>query len=158
MLPVQGCRKARERKNREGKAYRSSSGGNGAAAGVQSKIQSPPGMSGRGVATAVMKVKISYVGEQRHRHPGGQRRRCSFFVPRSGGEAQEAGERRKKKMRWGKKSKLTPAPVFIPRDQGRGDRGKCSTTPTVSVGGRDVAARSGAAVPVTVPLGNDGTQ
>jgi hypothetical protein len=105
MLPVQGYRKARERKNREGKAYRSSGGGNGVAAGVQSKIQSPPGMSGRGVATAVTKVKISYVGEQRRRRAGGRRRRRSFSVPRSGGEAQEVGERRKKKMRWGKKSK-----------------------------------------------------
>jgi hypothetical protein len=105
MLPVQGCRKAREKKNREGKAYRSSRGGNGAAAGVQSKIQSHPGMSGRGVATAVTKVKMSYIGEQRRRRAGGRRRRRSFSVPRSGGEAQEAGERKKKKMRWGKKSK-----------------------------------------------------
>jgi hypothetical protein len=58
----------------------------------------------------------------------------------------------------GKESKFTPAPIFIPRDQCRGDRGKCSTTPTVSAGVRHVAARSGAAVPVTVPLGNDGMQ
>jgi hypothetical protein len=57
-----------------------------------------------------------------------------------------------------KKGKFTPALVFIPRDQGRGDRGKFSTTPTVSAGSHHVAARSGAAVPVTVPLGNVGTQ
>jgi hypothetical protein len=58
----------------------------------------------------------------------------------------------------GKKSKFTPTPIFIPQDQGRGDRGECSTTPTVSAGGRHMAARSGAAVPVTEPLGNDGLQ
>jgi hypothetical protein len=105
MLPVQGYRKARERKNREGKAYRSSSGGNGVAASLQSKIQSPPVMSGRGAATAAMKVKMSYVGEQRRRRAGGRWRRCSFSVPRSSGEAQETEERRKKKMVKGKKSK-----------------------------------------------------
>jgi hypothetical protein len=76
----------------------------------------------------------------------------------SGGGAQETEEQRKKTMAWGKKSRFTPAPVFIPRDQGRGDRGKCSTTPTVSAGSHHVAAWSGAAVPITVPLGNDGTQ
>jgi hypothetical protein len=68
---------------------------------------------------------------------------------RSGGRRRHCG---------GKRSKFTPAPVFIPRDRGRGDHGKCSTTPTVSAGGHHVAARSGAAVPVTVPLGNDGLQ
>jgi hypothetical protein len=125
---------------------------------LQSKIQSPPVISGRGAAAAASKVKMSYVGEQRRRRAGGRRRWSSFSVPRSGGEAQETRERRKKKTLWGKKSKFTPTPVFIPRDQGRGDRRKCSTTPTVSAGGRHVVARSGAAVPVTVPLGNDGTQ
>jgi hypothetical protein len=54
---------------------------------------------------AVTEVKMSYIGEQRRRRAGGRRRWRSFSVPRSGGEAQEAGERRKKKMRWGKKSK-----------------------------------------------------
>jgi hypothetical protein len=101
---------------------------------------------------------MSYVGEQRRRCAGGRRRRSSFSVPRSGSEAQETKEQRKKKTLWGKKCKFTPAPVFIPQDQGRGDRGKCSTTPTVSAGSRHVAARSGAAVRITVPLGNDGTQ
>jgi hypothetical protein len=101
---------------------------------------------------------MPYVGEQRRRRAGGRRRRSSFSVPRSGGEAQETKERRKKKTLWGKKSKFTPAPVFIPQDQGHGDRGKCSTTPTVSAGSRHVAARSGAAVRITAPLGNDGTQ
>jgi hypothetical protein len=125
---------------------------------LQSKIQSPPVMSGRGAAVAAIKVKMSYDGKQRRRRAGGRRRRSSFSVPWSGDEAQETRERRKKKMLWGKKSKFTPAPIFIPRDQGRGDRGKCSTTPTVSAGSHHVAARSGAAVPVTVPLGNDGTQ
>jgi hypothetical protein len=96
------------------------------------------------------------VGERRRRRAGGQRRRSTFSVPRSGGEAQGTKERRKKKTQLGKKSKFTPAPVFIPQDQGRGDRGKCSTTPTVSTGSCHVAARSGAAVPVTVPLGHDG--
>jgi hypothetical protein len=88
------------------------------------------------------------------------RRRSSFSVPRSGSEAQGAKERRKKKVLWarGKKSKSSPVPVFIPRDPGRGGRGKCSTTPTVSAAGRHVAVRSGVAVTVTVPLGNDGEQ
>jgi hypothetical protein len=138
-------------------AYRSSSGGDGAAASLQSKIQSPPVISGRGAAAAARKVKMPYVGDRRRRRAEGRRRR-SFSVPRSGGEAQEAEGQRKKKMVWGKKERFTPAPVFIPRDQGRGDRGKCSTTPTVSAVSRHVAARSGAAAPVTVPLGNDGMQ
>jgi hypothetical protein len=58
----------------------------------------------------------------------------------------------------GKKSRFTPTPIFIPKDQGRGNRGQCSTTPTVSAGGHHVAARSGAAVTVTEPLSNDGLQ
>jgi hypothetical protein len=57
-----------------------------------------------------------------------------------------------------KKSKFTPTPVFIPWGQGRGGRGECSTTTTVSAVSRHVVARSGAAVPVTVPLGNDGRE
>jgi hypothetical protein len=61
-------------------------------------------------------------------------------------------------MGGGKKSKSTPVPVFIPRDQGRGDHGKYSTTPTVSAEGHHVAARSGAAATVTVPLGHDDVQ
>jgi hypothetical protein len=98
------------------------------------------------------------VGERRRRRAGMQRRRSTFSVPRSGGEVQGTTERRKKKTQWGKKSKFTPAPVFIPQDQGHGDRGKCSTTLTVSAVSRHVAARSGAAVLVTVSLGNDSTQ
>jgi hypothetical protein len=98
------------------------------------------------------------VGEQRHRRAGERRRRSFFSAPRSGGDALETRERRKKKTLWGKKSKFTPAPVFIPRDQGRGDRGKCSTTPTVYARSRHVVAHRGAVVCITVPLGNDGTQ
>jgi hypothetical protein len=101
---------------------------------------------------------MPYVGEQRRRRAGGRRRWSFFSVPRSSGEAQETKERRKKKTLWGKKSQFTPAPVFIPQDQGRGDRGKCSTTPTVSAGSRHMAAQSGVAVRITVPLGNDGMQ
>jgi hypothetical protein len=91
----------------------------------------------------------------------GAGQRWSFFsVPWAGGEAQRAGERRKKKALWagGKKSKSTPIPLFIPRDQGRGGRGKSSTTPTVSAEGRHMAAWSGAVVTVTVPLGHHGLQ
>jgi hypothetical protein len=103
-------------------------------------------------------MKVSEVVERRRRRGAGRRRR-SFSVPRSGDEAQEAGKRRKKKMVWGKKEKFTPRrPIYISPGKGRGDRGKCSTAPTVSAGNRHVAARSGAAVPITVPLGNDGTQ
>jgi hypothetical protein len=75
----------------------------------------------------------------------------------SNGGAQEV-EERKKTMVWGKKEKFTPAALFIYRKKGRGDHGKCSTILTVSERSRHVAARSGAAVPVTEPLGNDGTQ
>jgi hypothetical protein len=125
---------------------------------LQSKIQSPPVISRRGAAVVVRKVKMPYVGEQRRRRAGGQRRRSTLFVPRSDGEAQGTKERRKKKTQWGKKSKFTPAPIFIPQDQGHGDHGKRSTTPTISAGSRHVAAQSGAAVPVIVPLGNDRTQ
>jgi hypothetical protein len=107
---------------------------------------------------AAMKVKMSYVGEQRCQCARGRWRGSSFSIPRSGGEAQETREQRKKKTLWGKKSKFTPAPIFIPRDQGQGDHGKCSTTPTVSVGSHQVVACCGAAVPVTMPLANDGTQ
>jgi hypothetical protein len=79
-----------------------------------------------------------------------------FLGPAVKREGQGSGGRRRRSG--GKKSMFTPVPIFIPRDKGRGDRGKCSTTPTVSAGGRHVAARSGAAVPVTVPLDNDGLQ
>jgi hypothetical protein len=70
------------------------------------------------------------------------------------------GQRSRGRRRYcgGKESKFSPVPIFIPQDQGRGDRGKCSTTPTVSAGGRHVAAWSGAAVTITVPLGNDGRE
>jgi hypothetical protein len=81
----------------------------------------------------------------------------SLFVgPTQKRKRQKNGGRRRHCV--GKKSKFTPTPVFIPKDQGRGDSGECSTTPTVSAGGRHVAARSGAAVPVTEPLGHDGQQ
>jgi hypothetical protein len=56
----------------------------------------------------------------------------------------------------GKKSKLPPPPYLYRRGQGRGDRGECSTTLTVSAVSRHVAARSGAAATITVPLRNDG--
>jgi hypothetical protein len=79
-----------------------------------------------------------------------------FLGPAVKRKGQRSGGRRR--HYGGKKSKFTPVPIFIPRDQGRGDRGECSTTPAVSAGGRHVAARSRAAVPVTVPLGNDGLQ
>jgi hypothetical protein len=79
---------------------------------------------------------------------------CSlFFGPAVERKRQKNGGRRR--QCGVKKSKLTPAPIFIPRDQGRGGRGKCSTTPTVPAGSHHVAARSGVTVHVTVPLGND---
>jgi hypothetical protein len=62
------------------------------------------------------------IGEHQRQREASRRRR-SLSVPWSGGGAQEAEEQRKKKTMWGKKSKLTPAPIFIPRDQGRGGRG-----------------------------------
>jgi hypothetical protein len=58
-----------------------------------------------------------YVGEWRRRRAGGQQRRSTFSVPWSGGEAQGTKERRKKKTQWGKKSKFTPAPVFISQER-----------------------------------------
>jgi hypothetical protein len=65
---------------------------------------------------------MSDVGEHRRRCEVSRRQRW-FSVLWSGGGAQEAEERRKKKTVWGKRRKLTPAPIFIPRDQGRGGRG-----------------------------------
>jgi hypothetical protein len=64
------------------------------------------------------------------------------------------------RRRWcGVKRRSLPSPPYLYiAGKGRGDRGKCSTTPTVSAVSRHVAARSGAAVLVTVPLGHDGTQ
>jgi hypothetical protein len=50
----------------------------------------------------------------------------------------------------GKKNKLPPPRIYT-EEAGRGGRGECSTTTTVSAVSRHVAARSGAAVPVTVP-------
>jgi hypothetical protein len=69
-------------------------------------------------------------------------------------ERQRSGGRRR--YYGGKKSKFTPTPYLYRRGQGRGDRGECSTTPTVSAVSCHVAARSGAAATVTVPLRNDG--
>jgi hypothetical protein len=85
MLPVQVYRKAWDKKNREGKAYRSSNGGDGAAVGLQSKIQSPPVIYGRGAVEAARKVKMPNVSEQRRRRAGEQQRRSFFSAPRSGG-------------------------------------------------------------------------
>jgi hypothetical protein len=82
---------------------------------LQSKIQSPPVMSGRGAAAAAMKVKMPYIGEQRRRRAGGGRWRSSFSVPQSGGEVQETREQRKKTMVRGKKEKFTLAALFIHR-------------------------------------------
>jgi hypothetical protein len=130
-------------KHERGRTEKEKLTGARAAASLQSKIQSPPVIFGRGAAAAARKAKVPYVGKQRRRRAGKQRRRRSFSVPRSGDEAQGAEGQRKKKMVWGKREKFTSAPVFIPRGQGRGDRGKCSTTPTVSAGGHHVAARSG---------------
>jgi hypothetical protein len=79
-----------------------------------------------------------------------------FLHPAMKRKGQRSGGRRR--LCGGKKSKFTPTPVFIPQDQGHGDRAECSTTPTISAGGRHMAARSGAAVTVTVPLGNDGRE
>jgi hypothetical protein len=140
-------------KNTDGRrTYRSLAGGDGTTAvNLQMEIWSPPVMSGRGRSNNSDEAE-----DVIRRRAGGRWRRRSFSVPQPGGEVQETRERRKKKTLWDKKSKFTPTPVFILRDRGRGDRGKCSTTPTVSAGRRHVAARSGAAVPITVPLGNDG--
>jgi hypothetical protein len=64
-------------------------------ADLQLRIQSPPGIPGRGAAEAARKVKMLNVGKQR------RRRRSFFSVPRSGGEAQGTKERSKKKTLWG---------------------------------------------------------
>jgi hypothetical protein len=67
---------------------------------LQSKIQSPPVISGRGAAAVARKVKMPYISERRRRHTE-RRRQRSFSVPRSGGEAQGAEGQRKKKALWG---------------------------------------------------------
>jgi hypothetical protein len=46
-------------------------------------------------------VKMPYDGEWRRRRAGEQRRRSTFSVPWSGGEAQGTKEQRKKKAVWG---------------------------------------------------------
>jgi hypothetical protein len=51
-------------------------------------------------AVAASSTGTSDVVERRRRHGVG-RRRCSFAVPRPGGEAQEAEVQRKKKALWG---------------------------------------------------------
>jgi hypothetical protein len=51
-------------------------------------------------AAAASSTGMSGVVERRRRRRVG-RRRCSFSVPRSGGEAQEAEGQRKKKVLWG---------------------------------------------------------
>jgi hypothetical protein len=79
-----------------------------------------------------------------------------FLGPAVKRKRQRNGGRRR--LCGGKKSKFAPTSVFIPQDQSRGDSGECSTTPTVSAEGRHLATRSGAAVPVTEPLGHDGLQ
>jgi hypothetical protein len=70
------------------------------------------------------------------------------------------GQRNRGRRRYcgGKKSELPPPPYLYRRGLGHGDRGQCSTTPTVSAVSCQVAARSGAAVSVTVPLGHDDLQ
>jgi hypothetical protein len=78
------------------------------------------------------------------------------FGPARKHERQRNGGRRR--HCGGKKSKLPPPPYLYQRGQGRGDRGECSTTPTVPAVSRRVAARSGAAVTVTAPQGHDGLQ
>jgi hypothetical protein len=69
-------------------------------------------------------------------------------------------QRNRGRRRWCgvKMRSLPPPPYLYIAGKGRGDRGKCSTTTPISERSRHVAARSGAAVPVTEPLGNDGTQ
>jgi hypothetical protein len=57
----------------------------------------------------------------------------------------------------GKKSKFTPSPLFIPQDRVVGIV-EVLHYPDRSAISRHVAARSGAAVPVTEPLGHDGLQ
>jgi hypothetical protein len=60
-------------------------------------------------------------------------------------------------MVWGKKEKFTPAALFIYRRVGVVGV-VVLHYPTVSAVIRHVAARSGVAVSVTMPLGNDGLQ
>jgi hypothetical protein len=106
---------------------------------------------------AASSMEMSGVAECRLWRGAGQRRR-RLSVPPSGDEAQGAEGLRKKTMVWGKKEKFTPAALFIYGRVGVVGGWKCSTTPTVSAVNRHMAARSGAAVTVTVPLGHDGLQ
>jgi hypothetical protein len=150
LIPVQGCRRVSKKRNRGKGTHRSSSGGDEASESVQKEDP----------------ISQQCCGEKGRRRR--RRRRCRASLSVSAGVEQVDGgvgstflrpamERKgqrgrgRRRLCGGKKSKFTPTPVFIPRDQGRGDRGKCTTTPTVSAGGRHVSARSGAAVSVTVP-------
>jgi hypothetical protein len=139
---------AEKMKNRERGTHQSLvDGGGTTATSVQEKVQSPRNVAGKRCGGGVVDKDV-----RRRRWPGaGQRRRSFLSVPLAGDEAQGAGKHRRKKALWrGKKNKLAP-PLIYTEEAGRGGRGECSTTTTVSAISRHVAARSGAAVPVTVP-------
>jgi hypothetical protein len=89
--------------------------GDEAAVSLLSKIQSPPGISGRGAAEAARKVKVLNVGKQWRRRAGGRRRRSFFSVPRSGGGAQGTREQRNKKALWGVKRASLPSSPYLYR-------------------------------------------
>jgi hypothetical protein len=129
---------------------------------LQIEIRSPPVMSGRGRSNSSDEAED--VVRRRAEAPACRRATtaafllCSLVRQRSARDKGNGGRRR-----WcGVKRRSLPPPPYLyvtgKGRGGRGGRGKCSTTPTVSERSRHVVARSGAAVPVTEPLGNDGMQ
>jgi hypothetical protein len=66
-------------------------------------------------------------------------------------------EGQRKKKGWRQKEQVTTAPLFISQGHGRGC-GVVFHYPDSYCERRHMVAHQGAAVPVTVPLGNDGTQ
>jgi hypothetical protein len=144
-------------KNREGRTRRSLAGDDGAAASVRREIQNPQQCRG-GERRRRRRWRGTPVGSSAGVQEGDGGGAFSLFLGpavKCKGQESRGGRRH---CGGGKKSKFTPTPYLYRRGQDRGGRGECSTTPTVSARDRHVAARSGAAVHVTMPLGHDGLQ
>jgi hypothetical protein len=88
-------------------------GGDGTAASVQRKIQSPNNVTERRGGGVVVDEGV---GRRRASAPAWSESTAAHVLcSQCGGRAQEIEEQRKKTMVWGKKEKFTPAALFIYR-------------------------------------------